>query len=59
MQEVNDFVTILVSREEVVFGGFRVVEATQCRVYHCDSSISKNSVMSLDARVSLSPQEVV
>jgi hypothetical protein len=59
MQEVDDFVAVLVSCEEIVFGGFRAVEATQRRVYHCDSAIGINSVLSLHARVSLSPQEVI
>jgi hypothetical protein len=59
MQEVDDFVAILVGRKEVVLGGLRAMEATQRRVYHCDSSVSKNAVTSLHARVFLSPQEVV
>jgi hypothetical protein len=59
MQEVNDFVAVLVDHEEIVFRGLRVVEATQRRVYHCDSAVGINSVTSLYARVSLSPQEVV
>jgi hypothetical protein len=58
MQEVDDFVAILISREEIIFGGFRAAEATQRHVYHCDSAVGINSVPSLHARVSLSPQEV-
>jgi hypothetical protein len=59
MQEVDDFVAVLVDREKVMFGGLRAVEATQRCVYHCDSSVGINSVTSLNARVSLPPQEVV
>jgi hypothetical protein len=59
MQEVDDFVAILINREEVMFRGLRAVEATQRHVYHCDSSVSIDSVTSLNARVSLPPQEVV
>jgi hypothetical protein len=59
MQEVNNFVAILINHKEVMFGGLRMTEATQCCVYHCDSAISINSVTSLYTRVSLPPQEVV
>jgi hypothetical protein len=59
MQEVDDLVAVLVDCEEVVFWGFQAAEATQCRVYHCDSSVGINSVTSLNARVSLPLQEVV
>jgi hypothetical protein len=50
MQEVDDFIPIFVDREEVMFGGLRAMEATQRCVYHCDPSVGKNPVTSLDAR---------
>jgi hypothetical protein len=59
MQEVDDPVTILIGREEVVLGGLGTMEAAQCRIDHRDSSVGKNLVTSLHTRVFLSPQKVV
>jgi hypothetical protein len=59
MQEVNDFVPIFIDGEEAVLRGFRVLQAAKHCINHGDSAVSINSVPSLDARVFLSPQEVV
>jgi hypothetical protein len=59
MQEVNDLVAVFIDCKEIMLRGLRAVEATQCRVYHCNSAVGINSVTSLYTRVPLSPQEVV